>query len=90
MRTLLVGYDLKKPGQNYGPLYEKLKSYQTWWHALDSTWMVRADLTVVQLRDQLRPFIDSNDGLLVMDVTSDAAAWVGFSQQASDWIHAQL
>lgn len=86
MRTLLVGYDLNKPGQNYEPLLEKLKSYETWWHHLDSTWLIRADLTAVQLRDALRPFIDPSDELLVIDVTADAAAWVGFQSRAGDWI----
>ena len=90
MRTLLVGYDLNKPGQHYEPLWAKLKSYSTWWHALDSTWMIKADLTAVQLRDALRPYLDSSDELLVMDVTSDPAAWVGFNQQASSWIHQHL
>jgi hypothetical protein len=37
MNTLLVGYDLNKPGQDYAELKEYLKAQGTWWHALDST-----------------------------------------------------
>lgn len=40
MNTLLVGYDLNRPGQNYTELIEYLKSQVTWWHHLDSTWLV--------------------------------------------------
>jgi hypothetical protein len=86
MRTLLVGYDLDKPGQNYPKLEAALKEFGVWWHELDSTWIVRADLTTVQLRDQLAALVDSNDKLLVIDITGDAAAWKGFTSQGGQWI----
>jgi len=86
VRTLLVGYDLDKPGQNYPKLETALKAFGVWWHGLDSTWIVRADLTAVQLRDHLSGLIDSNDKLLVVDITGDTAAWRGLSTQASKWI----
>jgi hypothetical protein len=90
MRTFLIGYDLNKPGQDYEPLYEKLKSYRTWWHHLDSTWLVRADLTAVDLRNELKPLLDASDELLVVDVTGDAAAWSGFKKRGSDWLLSHL
>jgi hypothetical protein len=90
VRTLLVGYDLNKPGQHYEPLIDKLKSYPTWWHYLDSTWLIRASLTPVQLRDALKPFLDSSDELLVIDVTGDPAAWRGFTSRAGAWIQKHL
>jgi hypothetical protein len=40
-RTMLVGYDLNKPAQDYPKLIEKLKNFSAWWHHLDSTWLVR-------------------------------------------------
>ncbi len=85
MRTLLVGYDLHRPGQNYQSLIEALKR-TAWWHHLDSTWLVRTTETPVELRDRLLPHIDSNDTLLVIDVTSRAAAWVGINSSGSEWI----
>lgn len=63
MNTLLVGYDLYKPLQNYKDLIDKLKGFATWWHHLDSTWLVRTNLTAPQLRDQLKTLIDSDDEL---------------------------
>ncbi len=39
MNTLLVGYDLNRPGQDYEDLTKFLKDQSTWWHALDSTWI---------------------------------------------------
>jgi hypothetical protein len=86
MKTLLVGYDLNKPGQNYADLEAKIKSCGAWWHNLDSTWLIRANMTPVELREALKPYLDASDELLVIDVTADAAAWTGFSKQASQWI----
>jgi len=89
MRTLLVGYDLNRPGQNYEGLIGALKA-KPWWHHLDSTWLIRTEETPVQLRDRLARHIDSGDELLVIDVTSRAAAWQGIDQSGGQWIKDHL
>jgi hypothetical protein len=87
VKTLLVAYDLNRPGQNYDTLIAKIKELANgYWHELDSTWLVRADMTPSDMRDQLRMHIDAGDELLVMDVTGDLAAWAGFSKVGSEWI----
>lgn len=86
MNTLLVGYDLNKPTQNYAGLIEALKSHSTWWHHLDSTWLVKTAKTPSQLRDELMELIDANDELLVMNVTGDLWASAGLQQRANDWL----
>jgi hypothetical protein len=90
MRTLLVGYDLNRPGQNYGGLVAALKSAQLWWHYLDSTWLLRTDETAAELRNRLTVLIDPGDELLVVDVTGRAAAWSGFDENAGEWIRNNL
>lgn len=91
MKTMLVGYDLNRPGQNYGDLIDRLKEFPGWWHHLDSTWIVKTDKTHVQVRDELKQhLLDSNDELLVVDITGDAAAWCGFSDRASTWLKSNL
>lgn len=86
MRTFLVGYDLNKPVQNYADLFAKLKSVGTWWHGLDSTWMVKVALTAPQLRDQLMEHIDRNDDLLVVEVTGANWGSYGFTTELSEWL----
>lgn len=90
MSTFMVGYDLNKPAQNYEDLIAALKSYSRWWHYLDSTWLVVANSNAVAVRDHLKQFVDSNDELLVIDVSGDHAAWWGFEQNASEWLRANL
>ena len=86
MATLLVGFDLDKPGQDYTAIGKRLRSCEAWWHHLDSTWLVRTELTVVQLREELRQLIDKNDKVLVIDVSGRFAAWSGFNERGSNWL----
>ena len=90
MSTILIGYDLNKTGQDYNDLIEKIKSLGAWWHHLDSTWIVKTNQSAVAVRDMLGPLIDSNDELLVIDITGDAAAWKGFNERGSKWLKDNL
>jgi hypothetical protein len=90
MNTLLVGYDLNKPGQDYGLLIDRLKAFGTWWHHLDSTWLVRTELTAMELRTVLRELVDSSDELLVVDVSGTSRAGAGFEEKAYKWLRDNL
>jgi hypothetical protein len=87
---LLVGYDLNAPGQNYGELIEHLKGVGSWWHHLDSTWLLNTHRTASTLRDELTPYLDSGDELLVLDVTGDHWATHGIAKSGNDWLHNNL
>ena len=80
-----VNYDLKKPGQNYNPLYEAIKSCGAWWHHLGSTWLVDTTLSADGIWNTLAPHVDKNDSFLVIGVTHDYSGWL--PQQAWDWIN---
>jgi hypothetical protein len=67
-----------------------MKSFGTWWHDLESTWLVVADTTAKNLRGELRKRMDANDELLVLYVTGDAAAWAGFNHKGSKWLKDNL
>lgn len=77
MRTLLIGYDLNRPGQDYEDLIDEIKSSDAWWHHLDSAWLVSTEPTPIELCDRLKSLIDSGDELLVLDVTGRGHAWAG-------------
>ncbi|WP_326645067.1 hypothetical protein OG884_12060 [Streptosporangium sp. NBC_01755] len=89
VKSLLIGYDLNRPGQDYSSLIKEIKAFETWWHHLDSTWIVRTSKTTNEVRDVLKQHIDSGDELLVAELTGNAA-WVGFNQTGSKWLKENL
>lgn len=86
MATLLVGYDLNAPNKDYGPLIDAIKALGAWWHHLDSTWLVVCSSSAADVRDMLKAYIDSDDELLVIDVTGRGRAWRGFNDRGSTWL----
>lgn len=89
MSSIIISYDLNRPGQNYSDLYEVIKKQGEWWHCLDSTWIVKTSRTTVQVRDAISPYIDKNDSLLVAELTG-VAAWIGFNDNCSAWLKNNL
>jgi hypothetical protein len=90
MATYLIAYDLDKPGQDYEDLYETIKGIgSTWWHHLDSTWLVVSNKIPIEIRDKLTAVMDANDKLLVA-VVKAPAAWKGFEKSGSDWLMSNL
>jgi hypothetical protein len=74
MHLFSVSYDLLKPGKDYQSLYNRLHAFGAV-RALYSQWMLSGNYTAVQLRDDLKNYIDANDRLLVIDVTTGQMAW---------------
>jgi len=89
MAMFIVGYD-KKEGEDYGPLEDRLKEFGTYWHHLDSTWLVRTDMSHTGLRDELYATMQPGNRLLVIDVTGQPAAWAGFPERARTWLKEHL
>ena len=82
--VLLITYDLNRPGQQYASLYEEIKKAGTWWHHLESTWIIETDLTPRQWYERLTPHIDRNDNLIVVEITRNYYGWA--PKEAWDWL----
>ena len=91
MANYLIGYDLNKADKDYPSLYEVIKEQSdgSWWHELDSTWIIRSNRNALQIYEAIEEVVDSNDTVLVVSL-SRAAAWTGFSQSGSDWLQKVL
>ncbi|SIS96377.1 hypothetical protein SAMN05421788_102358 [Filimonas lacunae] len=89
MNTILIGYDLNKKGQNYETLISEIKKLGTWWHCLDSTWLIKSNATPVSILEKLKQFIDSNDELFITQIYNNSA-WIGFNKECSDWLRQNL
>lgn len=85
MRTYIVGYDLRRPGQDYTTLITAIQAYPNWWHHLDSTWVIKSNDSAAAIRDNLQRHIDANDELLVASLSGESA-WFGFDSKGSQWL----
>jgi hypothetical protein len=72
MKPFLISYDLDKPGQNYEVLTDRLKQLGAV-KVLYSEWILVSSESAAALRDDLRAYVDSNDMLLVLALTGEAA-----------------
>lgn len=83
---ILITYDLKQPDRNYEALYESIKRCgDTWWHYLDSIWLVKTELAPSQCFDRIRPNIDDNDSLFIVEITGkQRQGWL--PKDAWEWI----
>lgn len=89
MKTYIICYDLNRPGQDYATLIDAIKSYGTWWHHLDSTWIIKTTRSASEVRDHLKAYIDTTDELLVVG-SSGEGAWFGFTEKGSSWLKDNL
>ncbi len=88
MKVYQINYDLRKQ-RDYESLYERIRSYSTYSHALESTWLIVTDQTAAQIRDYLYEVMDSDDGLLVTRLQGEAA-WIGLRDKTTEWLKSQL
>lgn len=89
MATYLIGYDLNKQ-KDYPKLIDAIKALSgTWWHHLDSTWILVTNKSAADIRDILRKHIDGDDELLVVKLSGEGA-WAGFNEQGSKWLKDNL
>jgi hypothetical protein len=86
MSLLLVNCDLRAPGRNYDDVYSQLKSYDNWWHHIESVWIVTTDKTPEEVRDDIAARADRNDKILGVDISNQPAAWPGIEQSGSTWL----
>lgn len=85
---LLVSYDLKKPDRDYNPLYSLLKTAPSWWHYLESTWIIRTNETVQAWADKIRTVVDPSDYVIIIDITNKPRqGWL--PMEAWEWIKDQ-
>jgi hypothetical protein len=88
MKVYLVSYDLKKPGKDYEGLYKELKSASSWWHYLESSWLLKTNLTADQWFDKIKTHLDENDFVLIIEVGKDSQGWL--PPKAWEWIQKNI
>lgn len=89
MNTYLITYDLNSPGQKYECISKKIKDSYSWWKCLNNIFIIKSDNSSSQIRDFLKPCIDSNDKLIVLKLSGEGA-WKGFDEKCSNWLKNNL
>jgi hypothetical protein len=88
MSTYIISYDLSN-NRDYESLYEAIKAYGTWAHITESTWaVVSSNSSAVDIRDDLKRTIDSDDKLFVIK-SGIEAAWVNVICR-NEWLKENL
>jgi hypothetical protein len=82
-----INYDLRQPGRDYSGVFEAIKSCGSWWHYLESTWLVDTTLSAKGIWNRLAPHVHSNDRVLIHAVGSDHQGWL--SLNAWNWINSR-
>ncbi|MBN3807141.1 SinR family protein [Paraburkholderia sp. Ac-20336] len=90
MTVFMIGYDLyHKDGAAYDNLEEAIKSLGSWWHCLDSTWLVNitSNKDAGTIRDALNAHLGKGDKLLVMKVATPTnwASW-NLPDNCNQWL----
>lgn len=83
-KIYLISYDLNKIGKNYSDLYTTIKNHYTWWHYLDSTWLIYTSESTNQIWNRFSSIIDNNDSILIIEVKDNYQGWL--PKEAWIWI----
>ena len=84
----VVSYDLRKPGQDYKGLFDELEASSSWWHYLESTWLIETPADANQLYNRLAKHLDQGDSILVIQAGIDRQGWL--PKKAWEWIKREL
>jgi len=81
----LITYDKKVLLKNYTALNEAIKSFGTWWHHMDNTWMIQTNNTATEVFNILAPHVSVNDRLLIIEVNKNYQGWL--KKEAWVWLN---
>lgn len=87
MKTYIISYDLigSETLLDYRKLIDIIKTVDYWAKPLKSVWLVKTNLSSEQIRNELMKVVDSNDKLLVIEVTNNWASF-GLPKEVTDWM----
>jgi hypothetical protein len=88
MSILLITYDLNKPGQDYTPLLKLIKQHASWAKLSESSYAIQTNQTPSAIYQMLAPYVDKNDTLLVITLTSPYYGQA--SPEVVDWLAKKL
>lgn len=90
MACYIIGCSLNAPGRDYVDLVEAIgRVGNAAWPCLESTWVVNSQKTASQIRDELKPYLEASDELIVAELAG-TAAWRGLKGGSAEALKAVL
>jgi hypothetical protein len=84
-KVYVVSYDFKEPVPwQLEEFYQVLKSFPAWWHFIEGTWLIKTDHDAKGIYSLLKPFMNRDVNLLILEAGMDAAG--SLPQRAWEWI----
>lgn len=74
----MITYDLNSIGQRYNELISAIKkaSNGCWCTFWKSSYLIKSPLSPSQITGRLKPYLDSNDRLIVIEVKRNYQGWL--------------
>lgn len=74
----MITYDLNSAGQRYNELISAIKgaSNGRWCTYWKSSYLIQSPLSPSKIADRLKPYLDSNDRLIVIEVKRNYEGWL--------------
>lgn len=83
-KIYVISFDFYRPIECYLSLFRELTRFPEWWHFLEDTWLLSTDLDAKGILQKLRPHIDEESNLLIVEAGEDFAGWL--PKKAWAWI----
>ena len=83
--VVMVTYDLNSAGQKYEQVIQAIKdsstgTYCSYWK---SSYLIQTNLSPNQIQEKIKPFLDSNDSLIAIEVKNNYQGWL----KPEQWTH---
>lgn len=82
MAAYMITYDLNSSGQKYDKVIQAIKDSSTgaWCSYWKSSYLIKSSLTPNQISDNIKPHLDSNDRLIIIEVKNNYQGWLSDKQ----------
>ncbi len=89
-KPYFITYDLNSPGQKYDDVIKTIeeKCARAWCKFWKSSYLITSDLTPDEMIDKIKPYLDGNDSMLIIEVINSKAGWL--TQKQWDWINEHI
>ena len=74
----MITYDLNTPGKDYDNIIKTIKDCSTgvWCTFWKSSYLIKTNKSVDDIQSELKPFLDSNDRLIIIEVKKNYQGWL--------------